>query len=180
LPSDRLFGPASTTPEMAEAVSDHAWLAAMLEFEAALAGAEASAGLVPAAAAAAIAEACDPTRFDLEQLGRHAVASGSPVLPLVAAVRAEVPGELERFVHLGATSQDVLDTALMLVARRALDLLLEDLEALVHACAHLAKQHRLTPMAGRTLLQQAVPTSFGLKAASFLSAGFLFIVKYYT
>ena len=169
MPSDRLFGPSSTTPEMADAVSDHAWLAAMLEFEVALAGAEAAAGVIPGPAAAAIAEACDPTRFDLEQLGRHAVASGSPVLPLVAAIKAAVPGEVEDFVHFGATSQDVIDTALMLVARRAIDLLLADLEALVHACAHLGKQHRLAPMAGRTLLQQAVPTSFGLKAVNWMA-----------
>jgi len=153
---------------MADAVSDHAWLAAMLEFEAALAGAEAAAGLIPAEAAAAIAGACDPSRFDLEQLGRHAVASGTPVLPLVAAIRAAVPGEAEEYVHFGATSQDAVDTALMLVARRALDLLLADLEALVHACLHLVREHRLTPMAGRTLLQQAVPTSFGLKAVNWM------------
>jgi 3-carboxy-cis,cis-muconate cycloisomerase len=169
LPSDRLFGPSFTTPEMAEAVSDHAWLAALLEFEAALAGAEAAAGLIPAAAAAAISGACDPTSFDLEQLGRHAVASGSPVLPVVAALKAAVPSEVEPFVHFGSTSQDALDTALMLVARRGLDLLLADLEKLVHACARLARDHRQTPMAGRTLMQQAVPISLGLKAANWMT-----------
>jgi 3-carboxy-cis,cis-muconate cycloisomerase len=154
---------------MAEAVSDSAWLAAMLEVEAALAGVEAAAGLVPAAAAAAIAGACDPTRFDLEQLGRHAAGSANPVVPLVVALKAAVPSEIERYVHLGATSQDILDTAMMLVTRRGLELLLADLEGLVHACAHLAKEHRRTPMAGRTLLQQAVPISFGLKAANWMT-----------
>ena len=169
MPSDRLFGPSLTTPEMAEAVSDSAWLAAMLEVEAALAAAQASVGLIPAAAAEAIARACDATAFDLEQLGRHAAGSANPAVPLVAALRAAVPAEQEPYVHFGATSQDVLDTAMMLVVRRGLDLLLADLEGLVHACAHLAREHRLTPMAGRTLLQQAVPVSFGLKAANWMA-----------
>jgi 3-carboxy-cis,cis-muconate cycloisomerase len=153
---------------MAEAVSDLAWLGAMLEVEAALADAEASLGLVPAQAAAAIRAACVPARFNLDELGREAVAAANPVLPLVRALRRAVPEEVAGHVHLGATSQDVLDTAMMLVSKQALGLLLAELEGVAAACAGLAQQHRVTPMAGRTLLQLAVPISFGLKAAGWL------------
>jgi 3-carboxy-cis,cis-muconate cycloisomerase len=153
---------------MAEATSGRAWLAAMLEVEAALAEAESAAGLVPADAAAAIRAACEPDRFDVEQIGRDAVASANPVAPLVSALRQAVPAEVAAYVHLGATSQDILDTALMLVARNCLDLQLDDLRQLAAGCAHLAERHRDTVMPGRTLLQQAVPITFGLKAAGWL------------
>jgi 3-carboxy-cis,cis-muconate cycloisomerase len=153
---------------MAEATSDQAWLAAMLEVEAALAEAESAAGLVPAEAAAAIRAACRPDHFDVERIGREAVAAANPVVPLVKALTKAVPAEAAAYVHLGATSQDILDTALMLVAKRALDLLLVDLEGLAAGCADLAERHRDSVMAGRTLLQQAVPITFGLKAAGWL------------
>ena len=155
---------------MTDAVSDAAWLAAMLEVESALAAAQASVGLIPVEDAAAIAAACDPARFDIDAIGRDAAGSANPVVPLVKALREAVPAGSRGSVHLGATSQDVLDTSMMLLTRRALDLLLADLEALVHACAHLAREHRRTAMAGRTLLQQAVPISFGLKAAVWMTA----------
>jgi 3-carboxy-cis,cis-muconate cycloisomerase len=90
------------------------------------------------------------------------------VEPLVRELRGRVGGEAERFVHLGATSQDVMDTAAMLVTRRALDLVLGDLDRVARACGELAEAHRSTPMAGRTVLQHAVPTTFGLKAAGWL------------
>jgi 3-carboxy-cis,cis-muconate cycloisomerase len=153
---------------MAEATSDRAWLAAMLEVEAALAEAESAAGLVPAEAAAAIRAACVPDRFDVERIGLEAVAAANPVVPLVNALRRAVPAEAAPYVHFGATSQDILDTALMLIARHALDLLLADLEGLADRCARLADQHRASVMPGRTLLQQAVPITFGLKAAGWL------------
>jgi 3-carboxy-cis,cis-muconate cycloisomerase len=153
---------------MAQATSGRAWLAAMLEVEAALAEAESAAGLVPADAAAAIRAACHPDRFDAEQIGREAVGSANPVVPLVKALKQAVPAEAAPYVHLGATSQDILDTALMLIAKHALDLLLDDLRQLAAACAHLAELHRDTVMPGRTLLQQAVPITFGLKAAGWL------------
>ena len=153
---------------MAEAVSDRSWLAALLEFEGALAEAEAAAGLIPVESAAAIRAACDPHRFDSERIGREAVASANPVIPLLRVLREAVPDEAAGHVHLGATSQDALDTAMMLVSRRALDLLLADLDGLAAACARLAERHRSAPMPGRTLLQHAVPISFGLKAAGWL------------
>jgi 3-carboxy-cis,cis-muconate cycloisomerase len=153
---------------MAEATSGRAWLAAMLDVEAALAEAESAAGLVPADAAAAIRVACQAGRLEVEQIGLEAVASANPVVPLVRALKQAVPAEAASYVHLGATSQDILDTALMLIAKRALDLLLGDLEGLAAGCAQLAERHRDTVMPGRTLLQQAVPITFGLKAAGWL------------
>jgi len=153
---------------MAEATSDRAWLAAMLEVEAALAEAESAAGLVPVEAAAAIRAACRPDNFDVERIGRDAVAAANPVVPLVEALNRAVPAEAAAYVHLGATSQDILDTAMMLIAKRGIDLLLIDLEGLAAGCADLAERHRDSVMAGRTLLQQAVPITFGLKAAGWL------------
>ena len=168
MPSDRLFGPSLTTPAMAAAVSEMAWLTAMLRFEAAVATVQARLELIPGTAATAIAAACDPERFDVEEIGRAAVMAATPVVPLVDALRREVGGEAAGFVHYGATSQDVLDTAMMLIAREALDLMLVDLSALASECAALAHRHRDTQMAGRTLLQQARPISFGFKAAMWL------------
>jgi 3-carboxy-cis,cis-muconate cycloisomerase len=170
MPSDRLFGPASSTPAMLAVVDDVAWVAAMLAVEAALARASARVGLVPTAAADAIAACCQPERFDIARLGREAVDAGNPVIPLVKALTAIVPDDAAAYVHWGATSQDILDTAMMLVARRGLDLLDDDLGALAGAAATLAEQHRATLLPGRTLLQQALPTTFGLKAAGWLVA----------
>jgi 3-carboxy-cis,cis-muconate cycloisomerase len=165
-PFARLVVPA----ELGHAVSGRAWLAAMLEAERALAAAGASVGIVPVEAAAAIAEACSVDDYDWEQLLVEGRDAGTPAEPLVRAIVARVDEEQARYVHLGATSQDVMDTAAMLVARRALELVLDDLSRVAAACAGLARGHRDTPMAGRTLLQQAVPTTFGLKAAGWLVA----------
>jgi len=157
--------------EFREAVSGRSWLQAMLDAEAALAAAEARAGLIPHKAAATIASCCEATRFDPEGLGREGRAAGNPVPPLVKALTEavfEVSEEAARYVHKGATSQDIVDSAAMLVAQRALDLILAQLEGISHACARLAEEHRENIMAGRTLLQQALPTTFGLKAAGWL------------
>ncbi|HEX7473538.1 MAG TPA: lyase family protein, partial [Candidatus Limnocylindrales bacterium] len=151
-----------------EAVGDRAWLTALLDAEAALARAEARAGVIPAAHARAIGRACRPEAFDIAALGRAAAESGNPVVPLVVALRAAVGGSAAADVHRGATSQDILDTALMLVVRGALVPLLADLEAAADAAARLADDHRATLIAGRTLLQQAVPTTFGAIAAGWL------------
>jgi 3-carboxy-cis,cis-muconate cycloisomerase len=154
---------------VADATSGQAWLQAMLDVEAALAAAEAEAGIVPREAAEAIAAACDAGRFDPVALTREARDTGSPVVPLVRALAAELPADAARWVHWGATSQDVMDTAAMLVARRALRLVDADLRGVTRACARLADEHRRTPMPGRTLLQQALPITFGLKAAGWLA-----------
>jgi 3-carboxy-cis,cis-muconate cycloisomerase len=151
------------------AVSDEAWLAAMLAVEAALASASAAAGVLPATAAEAIAAACRSLRPDPAAIGRAAAAHGTPVLPLVEAIRAAVPQSAREYVHRGATSQDVLDSAAMLVAKRALAEIRSDLEGAAAAAAGLAEAHRDTTMVGRTLLQQAVPVTFGLTAAGWLA-----------
>jgi 3-carboxy-cis,cis-muconate cycloisomerase len=170
LPSDSLFGPSLSTDVMLATVSDRAWVQAMLDVEAALARAESRTGLIPSTAADAIAGHCRVDEFDVAQLGRAAVRSANPVIPLVNALRAAVPKDAAPYVHHGATSQDILDTAMMLIARRGLDLILADLERAAAAAATLAERHRATVMAARTLLQQALPTTFGLKAAGWLIA----------
>jgi 3-carboxy-cis,cis-muconate cycloisomerase len=138
-----LFGGIYARGDVAAAVSDQAWLQAMLDAEAALGG-----------------EVLHAAEFDVEQLGRDAAEHASPVVPLAG-----------RFAqtHAGATSQDILDTAMMLVAKRALEPLLADTSAAADAAAHLAQTHRDTPVMGRTLLQDALPTSFGLKAAGWMT-----------
>jgi 3-carboxy-cis,cis-muconate cycloisomerase len=170
LPSDALFGPSLSTELMLATVSDRAWVQAMLDVEAALARAESRVGLIPATAADAIASHCRVDEFDVAQLGRAAVRSGNPVIPLVNALRAAVSKDAAPYVHRGATSQDIIDTAMMLIARRGLGLIIADLERAAAEAATLADRHRATVMAGRTLLQQALPTTFGLKAAGWLVA----------
>lgn len=169
--SESLFAPIFVPDALREAVGGRAWLRGMLEAEAALAVAQARVGLIPEEAARAIGGCCDANRFDPEEIGREGRAAGNPVVPLVKVLTAavsEVSKDAARYVHKGATSQDIMDTAAMLVSRRALDLILADLDLLAAACARLADGYRETAMAGRTLLQQALPTTFGLKAAGWL------------
>jgi len=170
LPSDRLFGPTFTTDVMADAVSDRAWVQAMLDVEAALAAAEERAGVIPAGTATMIAAGCSSDRYDIGALGRAAAEAGNPVIPLVKALTRAVPAEASGWVHWGATSQDILDTAMVLLVRRGLNLLLSDLDAIAAACARLSHEHRQTVMLGRTFLQPAVPITFGLKVAGWLVA----------
>jgi len=154
----------------AGAVSDEAWLGALLEVEAALARAAAAVGLVPADAAAEVAAACaDPGRLDLAAVVAHAADAGNPVPPLVAVLRAAVGTAAAGAVHVGATSQDVLDTAMVLLARRALAAVDADLAAAAERAAGLTRDHRDDVVMGRTLLQQALPTTFGLKAAAWVA-----------
>ncbi len=149
---------------------DEAWLQAMLDAEAALARALEQAGLAPAGAGAAVTDAAVAGRFDPGELGRQAVRTGNPVPPLARALAGAVPRWAAGAVHHGATSQDILDTAAMLVAKRALHVVLGDLAAAAAAAAGLAAAHRDTIMIGRTLLQQAVPVTFGLVAAGWLTS----------
>ena len=168
------WGRCSAAAGADQELSDRALLQAMLDAERALAVASARAGLVPEEAAAAIGAACQADRFDPDDLGRRALAAGNPVVPLVADLTEMVAKEAgpaaARWVHHGATSQDILDTACSLVAVRALGPILEDLDGAAEECARLAETHRHTVMAGRTLGQQALPTTFGLKAAGWLVA----------
>ena len=164
-----LFNTVSARGPVPDLIGDPAFLRAMLDVEAALARAEAQVGLFPAEYAEAIAAACQDDVFDISALGRAAEAAGNPVVPLVEQLRGAVGGEAAAHVHAGATSQDILDTATMLVVRPALEAILTLVDAAGDAAARLATEHRATVMAGRTLLQQALPTTFGAKAAGWLS-----------
>ncbi len=164
-PADTLF----TTPEMAAIFSGAAHVAAMLRFEAALARASARAGVIPQPAADAIAAGCRVATFDVAALYQEAAHAGTPAIPLVRMLTEQVGAEAGKYVHWGATSQDAIDTALMLQMRAGLDILVAGLLEAGAACATLAEQHRATLMAGRTLLQQALPIPFGLKAARWLA-----------
>ncbi|MEU7638546.1 3-carboxy-cis,cis-muconate cycloisomerase [Streptomyces sp. NPDC039016] len=151
------------------ATGDTAFLQAMLDAEAALTRAQAALGLAPVEAARAVTEAARAARFDARDLALRGRGGGNPVIPLVAALTAAVPDAHAPYVHRGATSQDILDTALMLVAHRTTGLVAADLEAAAGTLARLAAEHRDTPLPGRTLTQHAVPTTFGLKAAGWRS-----------
>ncbi|MGY5049504.1 3-carboxy-cis,cis-muconate cycloisomerase [Streptomyces sp. 900105755] len=164
-----LLGPGWSGSAAAAATGDGAFLRALLDAEAALARAQAALGLVPAGAATAVTEAADPGRYDVDTLAERARAGGNPVIPLVADLTKAAGAEYGPYVHRGATSQDIMDTAAMLVAARTLDLVLADLDRTALALARSAAEHRDTPMPGRTLTQHAVPTTFGLKAAGWRS-----------
>jgi 3-carboxy-cis,cis-muconate cycloisomerase len=150
--------------------SDRDWLQAMLDTEAALARALERAGLATAGAGAAVTAAARAEMFDTDQLGRSAALIGNPVSALVRALSAAVPPDARPAVHLGATSQDIIDTAVMLLARRGIEAIDADLRAAADHAANLARAHAGTVMAGRTLLQQAVPVTFGLMAGGWLAA----------
>ncbi|MBV9945992.1 MAG: hypothetical protein JOZ69_04000 [Myxococcales bacterium] len=145
-------------------------VAALLEVEAALARAQASAGLVPADAAAAIGEACAREALDAAGILEQAWEAGSVAVPLLEALRARLPPSAARFLHLGATTQDLVDTATMLQAREGIDAVAQDLERVARRCRELAREHRATPAQGRTFLQPAVATTFGHRVAGWLVA----------
>jgi 3-carboxy-cis,cis-muconate cycloisomerase len=154
----------------AAAVSDDAWFRALLDVEAALARAAARAGLVPATAADAVTAACaDPAGLDLARVVARAADAGNPVPPLVRVLQDAVGERDAVAVHVGATSQDVVDTALVLLSRRAVSAIDADLRAAADRVAALARAHRDDVMMGRTLMQQGLPTTFGLKAAGWLA-----------
>jgi 3-carboxy-cis,cis-muconate cycloisomerase len=157
--------------EMAEILSDRRWLEAMLDFEAALARAEAEVGVIPKAAAEVIASCCEVDLYDIAEIGRRTTLAGNPAIPLVAMLTEKVrekDAAAAEFVHYGATSQDVIDTGLGIVIEAARELVWRRTERCCHALAKSAEQHRRTPMVGRTLLQHALPISFGLKCANWL------------
>jgi 3-carboxy-cis,cis-muconate cycloisomerase len=168
-----LMAPLFSSAAMREIVSDTARLQRMLRTEAALATAEASVGVIPSGAAKPIAQACQAKLYDMHALGLAAVAAGNLAIPLVKALTAEVAKsdrEASGYVHWGATSQDIIDTALVLELRAVIDALLTDLDRAIPAFATLAEKHRHTATVGRTWLQQALPMPFGLKVAGYASA----------
>jgi 3-carboxy-cis,cis-muconate cycloisomerase len=166
----RLFDGTFARGGAAAAVSDEAWFRALLAAEAALARAAAGLGLVPTTAADAVTAACaDPGRLDLATVVARAADAGNPVPPLVRVLQNAVGERDAVAVHVGATSQDILDTALMLLSRDAVAAIDTDLAAAADAAARLAADHRDDVVMGRTLMQQALPTTFGLKVAGWLA-----------
>jgi 3-carboxy-cis,cis-muconate cycloisomerase len=168
-----LLAPMLSSPAMRAVCDDVAYLQRMLDFEAALARAEEAAGVIPEGAAGPITKACRAEAFDLAALAEAATRSGNLAIPLVKALTAAVAkddAEAARYVHWGATSQDVIDTASMLTLRAAIDTLLGDVDRAIAGFAGLAKQHRDTPVVARTWLQHALPMPFGLKLAEYAAA----------
>lgn len=171
--SGRLIESLATTPALAALFSDESVLRAMLEFETALAGAQARCGVIPAEAADAITVAARLDKFDITPLADAAFRAGTPAIPLVKRLTEEVrksDAEAARFVHWGATSQDVADTAMSLLLKRAEPILIADLLRLEKSLADVSERHKQSVMLGRTLLQPAPPVTFGLKAAGWLAS----------
>jgi 3-carboxy-cis,cis-muconate cycloisomerase len=169
----RLLDPLFTTDAMREIFSDRRKLQGMLEFEAALARALARAGVAPESAVEPIVEQCNPNNFALEPLAREAALAGNLAIPLVKVLTAAVAKSDPKaagFVHWGATSQDAIDTGLVLQLRDALDLLHRELLQFSATLARVAEKHQATLLAGRTWLQQASPVTLGLKVAAWLDA----------
>src|SRR4030081_1499305 len=172
-PLSPLLAPMLSSAAMRAVCDDAAALQNMLDFEAALARAEAALGGLPARAAGPITNACKTASFDLAGLAEAATRSGNLAIPLVKALTAEVATidtEAARYVHWGATSQDVIDTATMLTLRAGIDALLADTDRAIAGFAKLATQHRNTAMVARTWLQHALPMPFGLKLAEYAAA----------
>jgi 3-carboxy-cis,cis-muconate cycloisomerase len=168
-----LLAPLFSSAAMRAICDDAAVLQHMLDFEAALARAEAEVGVIPASAVGPIVNACKAGSFDLSALAEAATRSGNLAIPLVKALTAAVAradADAARYVHWGATSQDVIDTAVMLGLRAAIDALSPDLDRAIAGFARLARQHRGTAMVARTWLQHALPMPFGLKLAEYAAA----------
>ncbi|CRM45057.1 MULTISPECIES: 3-carboxy-cis,cis-muconate cycloisomerase [Pseudomonas] len=171
--SNQLFDAYFTADSMAEVFCDQGRLQGMLDFEAALARAEAQVGLIPQAAVAPIAQACLASLYDVDALSVAIATAGNSAIPVVKALGKLIAAEdagAERYVHLGATSQDVMDTGLVVQLRRALELIEADLARLGDVLAAQAQRHASTPLVGRTWLQHATPVTLGMKIAGWLGA----------
>jgi 3-carboxy-cis,cis-muconate cycloisomerase len=163
-----LYGPLFVTQAMRACFSDTSWIGSMLAVEAALARSQGWIGLAPEALAPAI-EAIRPDDIDIAALGVRAGTAGVPTIPFVQAVQKRLPADLERSFHKGATTQDIIDTALVLRLRDALELIAFDLSAIIAGLSRMANDHRATPCVGRSYGQHAAPISFGYKVAVWLT-----------
>ena len=171
--SNQLFDAYFTSAPMRQIFSDHGRLQGMLDFEAALARAQARCGVVPQSAVAPIEAACVADLYDPLALASAIITSGNSAIPLVKALGkriAEGDAEAEKYVHLGATSQDAMDTGLVLQLHQAIALLEQELARLGDNLAKQAQRHVATPMVGRTWLQHATPVTLGMKVAGWLGA----------
>ncbi|MBX8519095.1 3-carboxy-cis,cis-muconate cycloisomerase [Pseudomonas cichorii] len=172
-PSNQLFDAYFTQPLMREVFCDAGRVQGMLDFEAALAKAQARVGMIPEEVVADIGESCRAELFDFDELAVAIGNAGNSAIPLVKALGKQIARrnpEAERYVHMGATSQDVMDTGLILQVRRAIELLERDLRELADALVVQAQRHAQTPLVGRTWLQQATPVTLGMKIAGWLGA----------
>ncbi|WP_248915691.1 3-carboxy-cis,cis-muconate cycloisomerase [Pseudomonas moorei] len=172
-PGNQLFDAYFTARDMREVFCDQGRVQAMLDFEAALARAEARVGLIPQTAVAPIEAACQAGHYNFAALGEAIATAGNSAIPLVKALGKQIAAndaEAERYVHLGATSQDVMDSGLVLQMRRALELIDSDLAQLGQNLATQAQRYVATPLAGRTWLQHATPVTLGMKIAGWLGA----------
>ncbi|MCV2223041.1 MULTISPECIES: 3-carboxy-cis,cis-muconate cycloisomerase [Pseudomonas] len=172
-PGNQLFDAYFTARDMREVFCDQGRVQAMLDFEAALARAEARVGLIPSSAVAPIAAACEAGLYDFAALGEAIATAGNSAIPLVKALGKQIASsdaEAERYVHLGATSQDVMDSGLVLQLRQALALIESELAQLADSLAVQAQRFATTPLAGRTWLQHATPVTLGMKIAGWLGA----------
>ncbi len=172
-PSNHLFDAYFTQPAMRQVFSDAGRVQGMLDFEAALSRAEARVGLIPHAVVADIEQQCQAALFDFDELAIAIGSAGNSAIPLVKALGKRIAAhnpEAERYVHMGATSQDVMDSGLVLQLRQAIVLLERDLEQLAGHLAAQAQRYADTPLAGRTWLQQATPVTLGMKIAGWLGA----------
>ncbi|AMT87701.1 MULTISPECIES: 3-carboxy-cis,cis-muconate cycloisomerase [Pseudomonas] len=172
-PGNQLFDAYFTARDMREVFCDQGRVQAMLDFEAALARAEARVGLIPSSAVAPIAAACEAGLYDFAALGEAIATAGNSAIPLVKALGKQIASsdaEAERYVHLGATSQDVMDSGLVLQLRQALALIEDQLAQLADSLAAQAQRFATTPLAGRTWLQHATPVTLGMKIAGWLGA----------
>lgn len=167
-PGFGVFGDLFSTPDMRAIFSEEAWFARMVDVESALARAEASTGIIPDKAGKEIDVACRSLTLDFARLKTETENTGYPVMPLVRQI-ASASGESAGYVHWGATTQDIMDTALVLQMRSGLNLLMADTKRLMGALVNLAGAYRDTEMAGRTHLQHALPVTFGFKAANWLA-----------
>ena len=170
LPLDsKIFGPLFSDDEVAGFFDDETFLRVMLEVEGALARVEARLDIIPASAAKRISEICNSAVLDPQQIGQDTQCDGVPVISLVKALRKAVGKEAAPYVHWGATTQDIVDTATVIQIRSAVRIMEQRLASLIDRLADLADRHRTTVMLGRTHGQQALPVSFGLKVAGWLA-----------
>jgi len=172
-PGNQLFDAYFTARDMREVFCDQGRVQAMLDFEAALARAEARVGVIPPTAVAPIEAACQAGHYDFAALGEAIATAGNSAIPLVKALGKQIAAsdaQAERYVHLGATSQDVMDSGLVLQLRRALALIDSDLAQLGDTLATQAQRYVATPLAGRTWLQHATPVTLRMKTAGWLGA----------
>lgn len=172
-PNNQLFDVYFTAPAMRQIFCDHGRVQGMLDFEAALARAQARVGVIPGSAVASIEAACKAEQYDFQALAQAIASAGNSAIPLVkmlGKVIAASDPDAERYVHLGATSQDVMDTGLVLQLLAAVDLIEADLQRLNEALSQQARHHAATVMPGRTWLQHATPVTLGMKIAGWLGA----------